>query len=110
MRIKFKTVVTRPDGRPEAYMMPRDQAPAICEVCLAFGNRTRYRGGEIALTSPVDCSDGKAHLVCLNHLPENIVIYDPVTKKCRDKSGQNVWEEKIGDVIPGGPKPGEPIQ
>ena len=41
---------------------------------------------------PEDMSDGKLHLRCLAHCPDDIVIYDPVTQKCRDKSGDNVWD------------------
>lgn len=90
--------VSRPDGRPEAYMLPKEarqtDKPWTCAMCVAENKvGIRYTAEEVVVASPIDSSDGQAHIVCLGHLPDDIVIYDPVTDMCRDKSGQNVWHE-----------------
>lgn len=86
----------RPDGRPECYEVPPapDGAGYVCQICSSQGHHRKYQAGEAFMSSPVDSPDGKAHFVCRAHLPDDIVIYDPVSNKCRDKNGQNVWEEK----------------
>lgn len=90
-----RVIVNRPDGRPEVYdVMPEDAQPMPCVACLQTERHdARYPKGQIFMCSPIDSSDGQAHLVCLDHLPDNVVIYDPVTDYCRDKTGQNVWRE-----------------
>lgn len=85
----------REDGRPECYELPPapDGKGYVCAVCKAQGHDRQYPAGQAFMSSPVDAPDGKAHFVCLEHLPEDIVIYDPVSNMCRDKSGQNTWRE-----------------
>lgn len=85
----------RPDGRPEAYaILPDDGSTAQCFTCLQAGNDVGHAYGTIFMCSPIDNAvSGEGVMVCLNHLPDDIVIYDPKTNECRDKSGQNTWTE-----------------
>jgi hypothetical protein len=86
--------VSRPDGRPEAYDLPPEVPDAPCEVCVQEGHTARLPRGKVVIASPIDTSDGQAHCVCIEkHVPDNIVIFDPATGLCRDKSGENVWKE-----------------
>lgn len=88
--------VSRPDGRPEAYMPPKGARGGVfaCALCSFQGKvGIRYKWDEVVMTSPIDSDDGQAHIVCLPHTPDNLVIYDPETNKCHDKHG-NEWEEK----------------
>ena len=90
----FRVDVSRPDGRPEAYDAPKGSTGLTCILCVEenkFG--VRYNAGEIFMCSPADSSDGQAHLVCMGHVPENIVIYNPETGLCRSKDGSDVWRE-----------------
>lgn len=91
--IDTRVNVSRPDGRPEAYDIPVGRT-ARCVMCSLEGHETRLKRGKVVLCSPIDTADGEAHLVCVEkHVPANIVIFDPVTGLCRDKSGQNTWRE-----------------
>lgn len=86
--------VNRPDGRPEVYDILADDAQSGCVMCQQTENHGRLYGkGHVFMCSPIDASDGQAHMVCLDHLPDNAVIYDPKSNLCRDKTGQNVWQE-----------------
>ncbi len=99
---KVQTVVSRPDGRPEAYDPPEGFDNAPCALCVQEGKvGLRYKRGEIVMASPIDSSDGNAHLVCIGHLPKNIVIFDPVTGVCRNRDGSYTWrEDEPGMDIP----------
>lgn len=91
---KAPTVVSRPDGRPEAYDPPEGFDDSPCALCVEEGKvGVRYKRGEIVMASPIDSSDGNAHLVCIGHLPKNIVIFDPVTGVCRNRDGSHTWRE-----------------
>jgi len=85
--------VERPDGRPEAYLLPSEARLSghrwHCVMCLPG---VTYAWNEVVMASPIDASDGQAHIVCVRHTPDDIVIYDPVTNKCIDKQG-NEWTE-----------------
>ncbi len=86
--------VSRPDGRPEAYDLPPHIEESVCEVCCQEGHTARFPRGKVVMASPIDTSDGHLHFVCVEkHVPDNIVIFDPKTGLCRDKTGQNVWKE-----------------
>lgn len=90
-----RTIINRPDGRPEAYDCLPENTKVGCIACLGtLRERLVYGKGEAFMVSPIDAGDGNAHWACLYHLPDNVVIYDPATNLCRDKTGQNVWEEK----------------
>lgn len=89
-----RTMVTRPDGRPEAYDLPTNIFEMECEVCMQEGHRAKHPRGKVVMASPIDTNDGHVHFVCVEkHVPANIVIFDPATGTCRDKTGQNVWKE-----------------
>jgi hypothetical protein len=91
--------VSRPDGRPEAYDVPKNFA-ASCAMCVEEGHTAKLGYGKLVMCSPIDSSDGQAHLVCVEkHTPANIVIFDPATGLCRDKTGQNVWREDTPGVM-----------
>ena len=84
--------VSRPDGRPEAYDVPKGFIGG-CALCAEAGKIVRYRYGELVMSSPIDAVDGDAHLICLGHLPEDIVIFNPDDGTCRSRNGRDVWTE-----------------
>ena len=87
--------LARPDGRPEAYDVPNiDGQEFECGMCADLGLLIKGGQNEIFMMSPAYFEDGKPHFLCREHLPDNTVIYNPETNKCRDKSGENEWEEK----------------
>ena len=90
-----RVVVTRPDGRPEVYDLPTPASfTSLCMACQGTERAPmQHPKGRIFMCSPIDSSDGNSHFVCIDHLPGNVVIYDPVSDMCRDKTGQNVWRE-----------------
>lgn len=93
-RQKPLEITGRLDGRPEAYDMPPDFRGGVCITCMMEDKiGVRYNHGEIFLCSPLDASDGQSHLVCKGHVPEDVVIFDPVSGTCRNKSGSEVWKE-----------------
>lgn len=87
-----KIVVSRPDGRPEVYDV-KAGLTFHCEFCAAQGLPSGFQKGEIVMTNPVDSPDGQMHFLHVSYLPDDVVIYDPETDMCRDKSGQNTWRE-----------------
>ena len=87
--------VTRPDGRPECYDALGEGGHMGCHNCMLEGNHLQYPKGQVFMSSPIDSADGQAHWVCLKHLPDNIVIYDPATDMCRSKDGHSVWREGV---------------
>lgn len=93
MKYDHRVNVSRPDGRPEAYMLPYAARLALPFSCISCPVGVRHTWKEVVMSSPIDATDGQPHIVCLNHLPDDIVIFDPVTGWCHDKQG-NEWEEK----------------
>lgn len=89
-----RVVVTRPDGRPEAYDCIPEGERVQCEACKGtLRDLLRYKTGEAFMVSPVDAADGMPHWCCTFHLPDNAVIFNPKTNTCRDKTGTSVWTE-----------------
>ena len=87
--------IRRPDGRPEAYTVPDLGHDAYaCVLCTENGVKKLYPAAKVVMASPADSVDGQTHFVCLDHVPENIVIFNPITGNCRDKTGDNVWKEE----------------
>jgi hypothetical protein len=89
----------RPDGRPEVYDLPPVEFPVgegyECFVCESQGQgNKRYKALEAFATSPAHTPGNKMATVCMAHLPDNAVIYDPTADLCRDKTGQNTWREE----------------
>ncbi len=85
--------LTRPDGRLEAYDIPKGQI-STCSFCrMPF----KWGSGQIVLVAGHYFDDGEDRMVCTRwHLPENdkIVIFNPETGMCRTSDGQNEWREK----------------
>lgn len=89
-----RIIVTRPDGRPEAYDNIPEGVKVQCEPCKGtLRDLLRYGPGEAFMVSPIDSANGQPCFCCLHHLPENVVIFKPSTNQCRSKDGQTVWEE-----------------
>jgi hypothetical protein len=38
--------------------------------------------------------------ICVHHLPDDAVIYNPRTNMCRNKAGDSSWEEAPRQDIP----------
>jgi len=85
--------IARPDGRPEAYMLPAS-ARLVGSVftCVSCLPGIRYGWASVVMASPIDAADGQPHIVCYYHTPDDVVIYDPVSGLCHDKQGR-VWRE-----------------
>ncbi|MBA3548815.1 MAG: hypothetical protein H0T76_20220 [Nannocystis sp.] len=83
----------RADGRPEGYDIPQGLW-IQCHSCLAEGREERYPWGKVVMMPGHLFEDGGERLMCVEtHVPHDIVIYNPKTNECRDKSGENVWTE-----------------
>jgi len=85
----------REDGRPEAYAVP--VAPQNkgyrCAACANEGHTALHPHGKVAMLSPIYTASQQAEFLCTEkHLPRDVVIYDPMTNKCRDLNG-NEWTE-----------------
>lgn len=92
----------RPDGRLLYFDLPDPAFRVPCHFCAkGLGLGTAYTRGQAYMNdpanSPVNGSDGlpdqSIYYVCKHHTPENVVIYDPLTGECHNKSGTEVWRE-----------------
>jgi hypothetical protein len=84
--------ISRPDGRPEGYDLRAGSA--TCIFCQFDGHASALPRGKVVMMPPHLFGDDKPHFVCIEkHVPDDIVIFDPETGKCRDKSGENEWKE-----------------
>jgi hypothetical protein len=93
MKPKEIQELLRPDGRPEAYDVPATFR-GECVICAQEGKSdVLLSRNEVFMMSPSYWEDNEAHFMCRGHLPENTVIFDPVSGTCRDKPGHNVWRE-----------------
>lgn len=94
---EFLIALVREDGRPEVYdvdLFNGSGSGYICFVCDSRGHiLRRHQPPNVYMASPVNSPGNVASFVCKEHLPENAVIYNPKTNKCRDKAGLNEWEE-----------------
>lgn len=91
----------RADGRPQFYdIMAEDRVQ--CVKCLGFGNCAQYGRGEAVMNDPANSPmmkpgtqtpDGGVYTICIHHLPDDAVIFDPITDECRNKAGDNTWKE-----------------
>jgi hypothetical protein len=90
----------RPDGRMEVYDVPPapDGSGYECFWCSVHPKdaHKRYQANEIFVASPINAPDALAKFICVDHCPPDVVIYDPRSKTCRDKTGTNVWRETVG--------------
>lgn len=89
----MKPIVSRPDGRPEAYDIPAGKH-VLCEISVANGLDGVFPAGEVVMLSPIDTADGQPHFVHVSHLPDNVVIYNRETDLCRNKDGTQTWREE----------------
>ena len=86
----------RKDGRPQYYdVFPNDRLQ--CVLCLTEdSNQSQYGRTEGFMcdpgNSPLD--DGGVYTLCLKHLPDDAVIFDPMSNVCRTKDGSSTWTEK----------------
>ncbi len=86
----MKPNLNRPDGRPEAYAMVKNQP---CNACVVEGNHAAHPVGKVVLMPGHQFTDGIPRMMCIEkHIPENTVIFEPTSGVCRDKAG-NVWRE-----------------
>jgi hypothetical protein len=87
----------RADGRPEVYVPgPHSMGGKYkCFACNQEGHVTRdHDADNIFLVAPLNApNNAVGGMICKQHLPDDVVIYDPRTDMCRDKSGDNSWRE-----------------
>lgn len=92
----------RADGRPQYYDVPPG-SEVQCFFCVKNGVSAVHRHGRAVQSDPANPPDGQPKgsmfTVCLRHLPENAVIYNPINNFCRNKGGDNVWEEDTRQEI-----------
>ena len=99
MQAKKPLPPARADGRP-LYMDIGGQDHVECYQCLKNGlTDIRYRGKEAVMNDPANspAGDKDIYTICIHHLPEDAVIYDPSTNLCRNKSGDTTWMEDSPD-------------
>lgn len=89
-----KLDAARPDGRPLYFDMSPGPEVECCK-CSQMGLIAKYSRPNAFMNDPANSpmDDQGVYFMCLAHLPDNAVIYDPTTDLCRDKTGQNVWTE-----------------
>lgn len=86
----------RGDGRPLFYDINTGER-VQCILCLALGVSAQYMCKSAVMSDPSNpppgAEQGSIHTVCVHHLPDNAVVYDPASNTCRSKSGDHTWEE-----------------
>lgn len=99
MKYVYPAQLIRPDGRPEAYDIPKG-AKHYCQMCILDGHTALHDSGKIVIMPGHNFDDGESRVVCIEkHCPDNVVIYNPATGLCRDKKGENVWREGGSNVV-----------
>jgi hypothetical protein len=81
----------RRDGRPLYYQTaPGKVAP--CYLCERAGLKMVHRYPNLFINDPANSPGhpGSIYFLCIGHLPRNAVIYDPMSRRCRDKQGNYV--------------------
>lgn len=89
----------RADGRP-LYNDVKPGEKAACYVCEERGIKgVLYGVGEIFMSDPANSPTGLRETVsvCKHHIPDNAVIYNSWTNKCRNKAGDHEWMEDAPD-------------
>lgn len=93
----------RADGRPQYYDIPMGDS-VQCYYCVKTGINAVHRHGRAVQNDPANPPDnqpkGSMFTICVHHLPENAVIYNPRTNMCRNKAGDHTWEEAPRQEIP----------
>lgn len=109
----MKLPPAREDGRPLYFMVEPEPADvetgkpggAICFHCDRMGVNHRWRKfGEVVMSDPANPPKGgevgAIYTVCINHLPDDAVIYNPRNNLCHNKAGDHTWEEGMREDIP----------
>lgn len=92
--LKNPLAPARRDGRPLYFeIAPGDRVQ--CVTCLKNGITQQYGQGEGFMNDPANSpeEDGSVYTICLGHIPDNAVIFSHFTKLCRNKAGDETWEE-----------------
>lgn len=84
----------RQDGRPLYYDLDAG-ARVQCYFTARNGLEVAFGRREAVMNDPANSplNDGAIYTISIPHLPEDAVIYDPVTRTCRNKAGTEVWTE-----------------
>jgi hypothetical protein len=84
----------REDGRPLYYDVNTHNG-VQCLLCAQNGNVSMYKLREAMMCDPANSplEDGAVYTICIHHLPEDAVIYNPEDQTCRNKSGDHTWKE-----------------
>ena len=86
----------RSDGRPLYFDVARHQT-CQCVYCLKEGKQTGYPYPHVVMNDPANPPvgevQGSVNTICVQHLPEDAVIYCPWSGKCRDKHNTKEWAE-----------------
>jgi len=85
----------RADGRPLYYDISAGDS-VLCYHCIRAGlSAAQYRRGQAVMNDPANSPTGDKEIVtiCVHHLPDNAVIYDATSNKCRNKTGDHEWME-----------------
>lgn len=99
----------RADGRPQYYDLPMG-SEVQCYFCVKTGVIAVHRTGRIVQNDPANPPPGEPKgsmfTICTYHLPDNAVIYNPRSNLCRNKAGDQTWEEapRQDPTIPGEPE------
>lgn len=85
----------RPDKRP-LYFDINAGDRVECYHCLKAGLKGIFHEHRRAVMSdpanpPAGEPKGDMFTICVNHLPDDAVIFNPVTGHCRNKSGDHTW-------------------
>jgi hypothetical protein len=81
----------RRDGRP-LYYDTQHGVEMPCVLCERAGLTVKHRHPNVFLNDPANSpkDPGSIYTICKGHLPEDAVIYDPISRRCRNKSGDRV--------------------
>lgn len=85
----------RSDGRPLYFDIPPGER-VQCYHCIRNGLKVEYTNGQAFMNDPANSPDpeGGVFTVCLHHIPEDAVIFNPGSGACRNKSGDHTWVEE----------------
>jgi hypothetical protein len=81
----------RRDGRPLYYQVA-EGAAVPCYLCERAGLKVIHHYPNVFVNDPANSpgDHGSIYTICTGHLPKDAVIYDPVSRRCRDKRGSHV--------------------
>lgn len=92
----MKTIIppARQDRRPLYYDVGQ-QDQMQCITCLKNGITVLHDHGRVFMNDPANSPerDGAVYTICIGHIPDDAVIFNPFSKKLRNKSGDQTWTE-----------------